>query len=604
MSAARQTSLNLGASSAVLAAATGVAPVAVARLADDEMGDAASKAALERLNTAVGELKARTVKPYLRRAVDALGADDAQTATEATLKALEIDERSGLAWYLLAIAREKAGDFKSSIQAYESALALLPNHADIANDLGRLAFRLNMKPIAAQLFAHYCAAHPDCAQGANNLACALRDLHDYDGAIRTLKSAVQTNPESSPLWNTLGTIMSERGDLKSALIFFDEALKFQPEFAKARYNRANTLLDLGEVETALAECEVAMAGAEAESDLAMMKLARSTMLFCMGRTGEGWDAYQARLDKDFAEAVNFMVDRPRWTPESDLAGKTLLVVGEQGLGDEVSFATLIPDVLEALGPDGHLHVALHARLLPLYERSFPGVTFGRHSTLKVDGHTVRGVPFVQDQSVLDLWAPLADLPRRFRRTLADYPPRDGYLTADAARVDYWRGVLDALPGPKVGLLWKSLKLDGARKRHFSPFERWRPVLETKGVTFVNMQYGECEDELAQAREVLGLDIWTPPGIDLKMDLDDVGALSCALDLTIGPANATTNIAAACGADVWLISTPSAWPRFGTDQYPWYWKARVFVPPAVGEWDAVMGEIADALVNWHQQRVAL
>jgi len=601
MSAARQSSLNHGASTAVLAAASDPAPVAAPRLADGEMGDAASIAALERLNLAVGELKSRSVVPFLRRAIDAIAAEDPQAAAEAALKALKIDERSGLAWHLLAIAREKAGDFRSSIQCYESALSLTADQATIAGDLGRLAFRLNMKPVAAQLFAHYCAANPTCAMGASNLACALRDLHDYAGAIQVLKSAIGFNPDSSSLWNTLGTVLSEQGDLDSALTFFDEALRCDPGFAKTRYNRANTLLSQGDAETALAECELAMTAAETPSDLAMMKLARSSMLFCLGRIGEGWDAYQVRLDKDFAGVTNFMVERPRWTPDSDLTGKRLLVVGEQGLGDEVSFATVLPDVLEALGPEGHLYLALEPRLIPLYERAFPDATIGGHSTLLVDGHTIRGVPFLQDQSVFDLWAPLADLPRRFRRTIEGYPKRGGYLVADPARVEHWRGVLAELPGPKVGILWKSLKLDGARLRQFSPFEQWRPVLETKGVSLVNMQYGECEAELAQAREMLGLEIWTPPGIDLKNDLDDVAALSCALDLTIGPANATTNIAAACGADVWLISTPAAWPRFGTEGYPWYWQARVFTPPTTGSWDAVMVELAGALAAWVAER---
>ena len=226
---------------------------------------------------------------------------------------------AGLAWYLLAIAREKAGDFKSSVTCYESALALMPNHADIANDLGRLAYRLNMKPVAVQLFSHYRAAHPECAQGANNLACALRDLHDYAQAIEVLRPAIVDNPESSVLWNTLGTIVSEQGDLASAVTFFDEALRFEPSFAKARYNRANTLLDLGDAETALAECEAAMASATTPSDLAMMKLARATMLLCLGRIGEGWDAYEARLDTNFADVTHFMIDRPRWTPNSDEA---------------------------------------------------------------------------------------------------------------------------------------------------------------------------------------------------------------------------------------------------------------------------------------------
>ena len=86
----------------------------------------------------------------------------------------------------------------------------------------------------------------------------------------------------------------------------------------------------------------------------------------------------------------------------------------------------------------------------------------------------------------------------------------------------------------------------------------------------------------------------PARIDLKNDLDDVAALSCALDIVLGPANATSNIAAACGADVWLISTPGAWPKLGTDRYPWYPKMRVFTPPGSNQWDAVMEDVAGAL----------
>jgi len=135
---------------------------------------------------------------------------------------------------------------------------------------------------------------------------------------------------------------------------------------------------------------------------------------------------------------------------------------------------------------------------------------------------------------------------------------------------------------------------GARLREFSPFQHWRPVLETPGVSFVNLQYGECAAELDQARQTMGIEIWQPPGIDLKNDLDDVAALTCALDLVIAPANATSNIAAACGAPTWFISTPVGWPRLGGDRYPWYPSARVFAPDRFGQWEAVMRQAADAL----------
>jgi hypothetical protein len=138
-----------------------------------------------------------------------------------------------------------------------------------------------------------------------------------------------------------------------------------------------------------------------------------------------------------------------------------------------------------------------------------------------------------------------------------------------------------------------MKLDGARHRYFSPFDAWAPVLTTPGLSLINLQYGDCGAELAAARDA-GIEIWTPPGIDLKQDLDEVSALTCAIDLTIGFANATTNLAAAAGAPVWLVSTPGAWPRLGTERYPWYPQARVFLPSGFGEWDSVMQDVATAL----------
>ena len=77
-------------------------------------------------------------------------------------------------------------------------------------------------------------------------------------------------------------------------------------------------------------------------------------------------------------------------------------------------------------------------------------------------------------------------------------------------------------------MWKSLKQDGARLRYYSPFEQWAAVLACRGVVFVNLQYGDCAEELAAAKRDFGVEIWSPPGIDLKQALDDVAALACAL----------------------------------------------------------------------------
>jgi hypothetical protein len=219
-------------------------------------------------------------------------------------------------------------------------------------------------------------------------------------------------------------------------------------------------------------------------------------------------------------------------------------------------------------------------------------------TYDVEARTMRVTPFVGDMARIDLWAPIASLLQRFRPTVESFPDRPAYLAADPGRVAHWKAVLEAEApaGLKVGVLWKSLKLEGARLRYFSPFEAWEPVLRAPGVTFVDLQYGDTAAETEYARERFGVQLWRPPGLDLKDELDEVAALACALDLVLGPANATSNIAAACGATVWLISTPGAWPKLGADRYPWYPTMRVFTPPGSRQWDAVMDEIAAQLAT--------
>jgi len=572
------------------------APAAALVKPAGDHADAASADALARLNMAIVELTAIKTAPLLRRATAALEAKDWRLAADLALEALSIDERIGLAWHVLAIARDKVGDVESAIQCYESALALSEDQADITNDLGHLAYRLGMKPLALSLFAAYRAARPDCILGINSLASAQRDAQDYDAAIETLRSAIMANPHSPLLWNSLGTVLAEQGDVATAMTFFEEALRLDPAHVHALLNRAHAELYQGALCDALKDCDAALALASAPGDLAMIRLTRAAILLCAGRVGEGWDAYEARFDPHGADVTAFAIDRPRWTPDTPLEGRSLLLIGEQGLGDEVMFANVLPDVVGALGPTGSLTLAVEPRLVGLFQRSFPGARVGPHAIHRIDGHAVRQAPFITDPQTIDCWAPIATPLRRFRRSVEAYPDRIGYLAADPSRIAHWREVLASRPGLKVGVLWKSLKLDGVRRRYFSPFEQWRSVLEVPGVSFVNLQYGDCRAELDQARDALGVEIWQPPGIDLKDDLDDVAALCTALDLVMGPANATTNIAAAVGAAVWMIATPGAWPLLGARSNPWYPQMRVFIPDGFDHWSEVMGDVASALAN--------
>lgn len=586
-------------SALALQAAVAAAP-SPPRLAGDAMGQAGSRDTLTQLTRAMAELKAIAVQPLLDRAVDAIRAEDWTAAGDWIQQALEKDERSGFGWYLMAIVRERLGDFASSIKAYEAALALIPEHAEVANDLGRLAYRMDMKSQAEKLFRHYLAHRPGAEEAVNNLACAVRDQRRFDEAVEILRPAILKNPQAPLLWNTMGTIVAEQGDYPNALTFFAEALRLDPDFYKSRYNLGNARLILGDPDGALEACEAALEQVRSEDERQMMRLSRSTILIAMGRLGDGWDEYEARLHPQFSDTTHFLFDLPRWEPGMDLKGKSLLVSGEQGLGDEILFGTVLPDVVRRLGDEALLTLAVEPRLVPLFQRSFPRARVVAHATYNVGGKTVRYAPeLVGRLEGLDLWTPVGCLLRELRRSVADYPSQGPLLRADPARVAHWREALKAAPeGPKIGLLWKSAIDKDARHRFFSPFERWAPALKVAGATFVNLQYGDCSEELALAERDLGVRIWTPPGIDLKQDLDDIAALCSAMDLLLGFSNATLNISAACGAPTWLITTPGAWPRLGTkDQYPWYPDVRVFAAESFGAWEPVFDAVGSALGDW-------
>src|SRR4051812_21057286 len=195
------------------------------KVAGGLVGEAGSRDALARLTEAMSELREMAIQPMLQRSVSALEVDDFRTGGEWAIKALQKDERSGFAWYLLGIARERAGDFASSVNAYDAALKLLPDHAEIANNLGRLAFRMKMFEQAEKLFRHFLAKHPNHPEGANNLSCALREMDRAAEATEVLRLAIEEHQDQPILWNGMGTMLADQGDFTTAEIFFAEALR-------------------------------------------------------------------------------------------------------------------------------------------------------------------------------------------------------------------------------------------------------------------------------------------------------------------------------------------------------------------------------------------
>jgi tetratricopeptide (TPR) repeat protein len=539
------------------------------------------------------------VERLIAASLEAVNGGDYGRGAEQALAALEIDETNGYGWWLLAIARENADDAQAAFLCFERALSLLPQQVDIARDLGRVAAVVGETGRAVGALEEAAIRVPETPELIDALACVLRDARRFDEATERVRATLGTHPGVAVLWNTLGTLMMERGDTAKAIAFYGEALRLEPGLFDARHNLSAAFLAAGEPGRAVIEADKAIAAGAPIATAAVLRVTRALAVLASGDLARGWAANLARLAPDLADATHFQVERPAWTPGVDLAGKSLLVVGEQGLGDELMFANVLPDVIEALG-GGRLTLAVEPRLVSLFARSFPAARVGAHATTKTQNRVVRTLPFLDDADAIDLWAPLGSLLAQWRASVEDFPQRPGYLRPDPARVAYWRERLAELgPEPKVGVLCANLQQYSSPLRWLDAVEAWSPVLATPGVQFVDLQYfpdrkyGDHAAAMARTRAA-GHALWTPPGLDLKQDLDEVAALCCALDLIISAPNATSSLAAACGAPVWLLAGPRLWPQLGTDRLPWYPQARVFSATALDDWTPVMAEVAQAL----------
>ena len=514
---------------------------------------------------------------------------DGDFARAESLAAATLPEGASLALRLIGLVRERAGALPQAFEALRQAHLLAPADPDGVRDLARLARRMGQPALAADLLARVRAACPGDLADAQDLAAVLRDLDRCDEALAIVREAMAGAPQAPHLWSLLGSIAAQKGDDADARVFHDEALRLAPRDVPILANAALARLDVGDAAAAKAACDAAMAAGPTPPQAAAVRLARATARLCLGDLG-GWDDYAARLAPERREALAFDIPGARWTPAQPLRGLHLLLVGEQGLGDEIMFASMIGDALAALGPAGRLTLAVEPRLVPLLARAWPAVRVIGHATSSLAGRLRRTAP---DAGAVQAWAPIGDLLPLLRARPESFKGAKAFIEPDPARVAHWRDWLASLgEAPRVGFIWRSGLMAGLRARRFAPFESWTPVLATPGASFVNLQYGEAEPDLARA-QAAGLTIQRPPGLDLMQDLEGVAALCRALDLVIGPPTATTNLAAALGAETWIVSANPNWPALGTAGYPWYPAVKAFQPDGTG-WEARLETVARAL----------
>jgi tetratricopeptide (TPR) repeat protein len=559
---------------------------------------------LARLEMLVEEQEAllsrRKSNGALRRAIRAWRRGDIARAGRLSLEATEADESNAQAFHVLAMALERMGHLHKALVTYEHAFRLDPDDPDLLLNLGLTAWNQKMIDEAQQMFRLYIGARPDSPLGYNNLGTIQSDLGDPDTAIETLRAAIYRMPQEAILWNALATVLAENSRAEESLVFYRETNRLAPDFSRGYHNLGFALSHLGRLGEALEAYDQAMARVADPTERIEATHSRSICLMGMGRLEEGFSEYEIRNSPRFRAYVQHMIKAPLWKGEP-LEGKRILIVGEQGLGDEFMFANILPDVTRAVGSSGKLQIAVDPRLVPLFQRSFPAAEVGTYDDRKfVDPdrtQELRFVPWAVKDGEPDFYAPMGSALQFFRKSVEDFPST-AFLVPDPERVAHYRSRLAALgDGPFVGVCWRSMMLGAKRSKYYSALESWAPIFKVAGLTFVNVQYGEVDDELARAEERHGVKIHRMEGLDLKNDIDGAAALSAALDLVISAPTAAAATAASVGTEVWFLTAGRTWPQLGTDRFPWYRATRVFSPEKFADWDALMPAVGAELAGF-------
>jgi tetratricopeptide (TPR) repeat protein len=552
------------------------------------------EALAEEIDAALARRKSNGI---VRRAVKAWRRGDIVRSGQLALEATEADDTNAKAFHVLAMALERMGHLHKALVTYERAFALDPKDPELLINLGLTAWNLKMVEGAAKLFQLYIAACPDSPLGYNNLGSVQGDMGKSTTAIETLRSAIYRLPNEPILWNSLATVLAEEGRVEESLVFYNEAIRLDPTFARLYHNLGYAYSHLGRLSEALEAYDNALTHVVDPAERIETRHSRGICLIGMGQLEEGFREYEIRNYERFRAYVHHMTKAPLWDGEP-LEGKRILVVGEQGLGDEFMFANILPDLQRAVGPEGKLQIAVDPRLVPLFRRSFPQAEVGSYDDRKLidkDGNKeLRFIPFAVERDEPDFYAPMGTPLHMLRKRLEDFPHQT-FLKPAPERVAQFREVLQVGgPGPYVGICWRSMMLDVKRAKYYSTLDLWGPILKTPGVCFVNIQYGKCEDELARARELHGVDVQIIDGLDLTDDIDGAAALSAALDLVISAPTAAAACAGGVGTEVWFLTAGRTWPQLGTNEFPWYRKSHVFSPEKFGDWNELMPQVGERL----------
>lgn len=512
------------------------------------------------------------IPPALTSGLQQHRSGDLSGAEQAYRLVLRDDPDHADALCLLGAVCLALGRFDEAVAHLRRALQVRPDYPEAHNNLGIGLGETGRLGEAEVSFRAALRLRPGYAEAHNNLGTVLRDAGRLDEAEASFRDAIRLKPDYAEAHMNLGVALSDRGAFEEAIPSLEWSLRIHPGSSVARANLANALRDKGELDRAE---EVYLEALRSDPDNAEAHYNRALGQLLRGNFEEGWRGYEWRWRCRSFPKRSF--DRPAWDG-SPLAGRTILLHAEQGLGDVLQFIRFARPVKER---GGTVVVECPGALCRLLERT-PGV----------DRCVARG----EALPAFDVQVPLMSLPRILGTTVETIPAEVPYIVPDPGRAEHWRRELGGFDGIKVGVCWQgNPNYSGDRRRSF-PLDRLAPLARVPGVRLFSLQKGHGAEQVEALAGRFAVTDLGPRLDESAGAFTDTAAAMTALDLVVAPNTAVAHLAGALGVPAWVALPASLEWRWmtGREDSPWYPSMRLFRRTATGDWAEVFERMAAAL----------
>jgi tetratricopeptide (TPR) repeat protein len=493
-----------------------------------------------------------------------------QEASAELRQALQLKPDYPEAHCSLALVLKESGNRDEAEAAFRSALSCRPDDVNVLTHLGNLYWEMGRIDEAERSFRRVLEIAPVHAEVYSNLGSLLQNTGRHDEAEQNLRRALDLDPIHAGALLTLGIVFKETGRLDEAEQCLRRTLELNPEHPEGLINLGLVFKASGRLDEAERSYRQALSISPGHPR-AHWNLALVTLL--KGRFRDGWAEYETRMN-----VVPTMISRPdvaypEWRGEP-LAGCRLLLVGEQGLGDQIQFIRYA-SLLQQQGARVDVVIAPPFARLAKIATGVENV----FSTVPADTY--------------DYWSLMLSVPGRVGTDLGNIPTGVPYLTADADRVLYWRSRIDAVAKgrKKVGIVWAGNRLHRNDRFRSMTLNELGPLAAIEHVAWFSLQKGEAQAQLTEAGSFNEHAL----GEELK-DLAETAAVIESLDLVISVDTSVLHLAGALGQPAWglLCADPDwRWLARRADSV-WYPTIRLFRQARLGDWAPVMAEVSREL----------